>query len=304
MKTLVIGDIHNRWQWIERAIEEIKPDKTVFLGDYLDNWNDTPSIAKETAQWLKHSLTFKNRVHLWGNHDMPYAFPMNTYLTCPGFDTDKSRAINSVMRENGDLWKQLKLAHHDQGWWLSHGGLSTQTFPYLLDEEMDTEEYVYERCESALRCAEGNLADYVTQHSPARGYPSNGVVGGVTWLDWNVEFVPIYGINQIVGHTIVNTPGLKYLRDPEKTPYSLDARTDLSTTYNNPLVVEEKDFICSTNYNIDTNNKHLLILEDGDVSIIRNPYHTQEGNCEAARDIFAEELAKAREFNKKHINNE
>lgn len=26
-------------------------------------------------------------------------------------------------------------------------------------------------------------------------------VGGLTWLDWNREFVPIPGLNQIVGHT-------------------------------------------------------------------------------------------------------
>ena len=34
-----------------------------------------------------------------------------------------------------------------------------------------------------------------------RGRGGTGRVGGLDWLDWSSEFVPIEGLNQIVGHS-------------------------------------------------------------------------------------------------------
>jgi hypothetical protein len=66
-------------------------------------------------------------------------------------------------------------------------------------------------------------------------------VGGITWLDWNEEFYPIPNVNQIVGHTTFYTP-------------------------------QEYHTENSLNYNIDTKNRHIGILENGKFSWIENKF--------------------------------
>ena len=46
MKTLVISDIHDRIHFIEKLIENVKPDFTVFLGDYFDSKDGSSKTTK------------------------------------------------------------------------------------------------------------------------------------------------------------------------------------------------------------------------------------------------------------------
>src|ERR1035437_3224866 len=108
-KIVAVGDIHHgpNLEQIDEAIEREKPDFTIFIGDYFDQFHDHYDHARRTALWLKASLAKANRIHLWGNHDLPYGFSEYTY--CPGYDPAKERAIRSVLDEHD--WAKLKLWH-------------------------------------------------------------------------------------------------------------------------------------------------------------------------------------------------
>ena len=90
MKTMIIPDVHLRYFRAEVFIREENPDKIVFLGDYFDNFWETIEDIEKTASWLSRSLKRKNRIHLLGNHDLPYMSPING----PGYSEDKQNIID------------------------------------------------------------------------------------------------------------------------------------------------------------------------------------------------------------------
>ena len=85
-KIFVCPDLHEapNLDEVEAAIWREAPSRTVFLGDYFDQFYDTPDDAARTARWHKGSLAEPNRVHLWGNHDLAYGFPNMRVRSSPG----------------------------------------------------------------------------------------------------------------------------------------------------------------------------------------------------------------------------
>ena len=86
-KILVIPDIHGRLFWKE-AVEKYKDevDRIIFLGDYLDRYENEDISRKQEKENFKEILDFKleNKdkvVLLLGNHDLHYterSFPRST----------------------------------------------------------------------------------------------------------------------------------------------------------------------------------------------------------------------------------
>ena len=74
MKILSIGDIHGRDIW-KKIVEDNSWDKIVFVGDYADNWNTSPTQSLATWRLLKN-MTQDPKVHaVIGNHDYAYIHP-------------------------------------------------------------------------------------------------------------------------------------------------------------------------------------------------------------------------------------
>ena len=82
---LIIPDIHLKWERVNRVINHVGADEIIFLGDYFDDFNDTPEQVDEMVSWLEHSAKQPNRIHLFGNHDMHYAFS-DAGFQCSGFE--------------------------------------------------------------------------------------------------------------------------------------------------------------------------------------------------------------------------
>ena len=119
-KCLVIPDMHNNFQTAEQIIRDEKPDKIVFLGDYFDSLYDTDRDAAETAKWLVKSLKTKNRIHLFGNHDLGY-MTSNPNLRCSGFAEEKYYSI----KKQSVPWKELRAYYWlDENWLCTHAGVS------------------------------------------------------------------------------------------------------------------------------------------------------------------------------------
>ena len=53
---LVIPDIHEKHDVAEAIIKKTKPDTTILLGDYFDDFDNDAQKIKDTARWLNKSL--------------------------------------------------------------------------------------------------------------------------------------------------------------------------------------------------------------------------------------------------------
>ena len=193
MKTIIIPDLHTHVEWVEEFIDEQKADEVVFLGDYFDDFYDTPEIAENTAKWLKQSIAKSNRIHLMGNHDLPYAYPQSVGIyCCSGYSHEKMLAIRSVLSKED--FDKVKLFRNTNDFFMSHAGLH----PYFFGEFPKMQD-IQRKCDKALESAVIGL-----NHDPlllaGRARYGRGEIGGVIWADWD-EFKHINNLNQIVGHT-------------------------------------------------------------------------------------------------------
>ena len=218
---LIIPDIHNQTARAELIIA-MHPDaeEIIFLGDYFDSFDDTTADAARTSRWLKKSLEDPRRHHLFGNHDLPYAFPWHSRLGCPGFSAQKAKAIADVLTV--EHWDRLLPFYLIEGGerpiLFTHAGL---TFPNLygfkipelaepggkydhlpalpLDEHLATMKCEFQKWAAACRTGEYHHFMY---GGSRHGEPGHG---GPQWID-AMDFIPISGLDQVVGHTIQKEP--------------------------------------------------------------------------------------------------
>ena len=207
MRNIILPDIHNKIAVAEKILKDFPYDHAWFLGDYFDDFYDTPDIVAEVAKWFKKSIRKKDRIHLCGNHDIHYWFKDNENVRCSGYDQYKSIAISDIL-ENKD-WEKLKFFYVLDGkWLLSHAGVH----PTWIDpDSVSKKEFVSSNLTSIVDKLEYDSVDAVKKFYAnkehwfscagfSRSYRSRSY-GGLLWCDWNQEFGPIKGIHQIVGHT-------------------------------------------------------------------------------------------------------
>jgi hypothetical protein len=133
-------------------------------------------------------------------------YPANANVRCSGWSPQKARTINHFVTEAD--WKKLKFFHVlDDRWLLSHAGIH----PHFVDKQLfqkqsiisSTMEDVLKIMKPETKHARKSLgalgSHWVVRAGISRG--GSQPYGGVTWLDYREEFVPILGVNQIVGHT-------------------------------------------------------------------------------------------------------
>ena len=191
MRTLIIPDLHHNTETADYWLNAVEHDRVIFLGDFFDDHEDTAGDAANTAAWLVRQMKNPDAVFLFGNHDLAYRFRGNEQVDCPGFSNEKSDAIHRVMKR--EHWNRFRLAHAEQGWLVSHAGFH----PAWMKEP--TVKKILSRCDKAMRLACEDQIDPIL----GMGELPGGIqkFGGPLWMDWN-HFMPIKGINQIVGHTM------------------------------------------------------------------------------------------------------
>jgi len=250
MKTIIIPDLHNRVNFVEPALTSpiLQPyDNVVFLGDYFDDFYDTPRDAYNSATWLKQSLHKPNRIHLWGTHDLWYRFPSNPFISASGNTDEKAYTINSVLTI--DDWNLIRPYYYEQNFLITHAGVhpslisqyvlkNKQIFDkYIVNNilQLSTQEVINRIIKPATEDALKDVSNNIMNPWFEAGFARWGTqkIGGITWLDWDKEFQPIPDLNQIVGHSEIRIPEQK-------------------STYN------------SKNYCLDTKNHHIGILENGE----------------------------------------
>jgi len=121
-KTLILPDVHNRISAVEKIISTVRPDTTILLGDFFDDFYDNSDIIKDVAYWFKESVNEKNRIHILGNHDSHYWFNQNKNVRCSGYEYGKDVAINDIVTIKD--WEKLKFFYIlDDKFLLSHAGV-------------------------------------------------------------------------------------------------------------------------------------------------------------------------------------
>ena len=200
IRTLIIPDLHLKWQKADKIIKHEAADKIVFLGDFFDNFDDNAIMNLVMAEWVKNSLEQPNRIHLLGNHDINYAFNHRSYK-CSGYTSDKEESINLILKESD--WRKMPLYTRVGSWLCSHAGVHNYIYAQY-GKGLNFYNWLKDTCDDALENAFANKsAVSILRAGRSRG----GIepVGGIVWCDAG-EFLGINGINQIFGHTFQKKP--------------------------------------------------------------------------------------------------
>ena len=127
-KLLIIPDVHGRTFW-KNAVEKYKDEveKIIFLGDYLDRYEDEGITRKEEIENFKEIIAFKQEnkdkvVMLLGNHDVHYIwreFPRSTR-----YNSSESYNIRELFLSHLSLF-QLAYGHivGEKKYLFTHAGL-------------------------------------------------------------------------------------------------------------------------------------------------------------------------------------
>jgi hypothetical protein len=227
----IIPDVHEKINKLQRIIAKYDESVShfIFLGDFLDSWDGLTWNTHETCRWLKENVANPKYTFLYGNHDIHYAYPLEG-LICSGYTRQKQMLVGGQLRLD-EHWSHFRLIAWADEWLCTHAGIH----PHLLHPVYGADEAILRDMEKRAldRLQSGEVDPLV---APGRGRGGRAPVGGLTWLDWETEFTPSQGLNQIVGHTAGH-----------------DVRSSITDT--------------SSNYCLDTDLNHVALIENNSVEI-------------------------------------
>lgn len=201
---LIIPDVHQKMERLEQILIQRKEnERIIFLGDFFDDFHDTPQAARRMAQELVMSLSEDWRACL-GNHDLQYIFP-TAIDTCAGFTPEKRAAIQAVINPHQEaLLQRFAIFHRVGPWLLSHAGLAPH-FHVNNDEAPVIAAAAETWSVGAMARAAAGLSHALFHIGLARG--GFRPIGGPLWCDWDYEFADNHALPpQIVGHTPSDEP--------------------------------------------------------------------------------------------------
>jgi len=203
--TLILPDLHHRVDQATKIIRHVGADKVIALGDFYDDFDDTPEMVAHTSEWLVDFVSNPNHTALVGNHDQQYGFPYRSFQ-CSGYTQWKSLLINDIVPRK--TWDKLKWFYFmDNRWLLTHAGLHKHNVPTNIRKlHTDRPKFIAELTEwlnaemiKGFQRGANGIGSWI--FNAGRGRGGSQQVGGITWCDFTREFLPVRGINQIMGHT-------------------------------------------------------------------------------------------------------
>jgi len=255
MKLLVISDIHQRVSVANNIMlaDEANVDKVVFLGDYFDAWDETEQDIRLTAEWVAANVKDEKNVFLLGNHDLSYAFPQNRATICSGYAIEKLEIIRDIVKDSD--WARMKVSYQEGDILFSHAGVTANLVPVGANFS----EWLQKNTTHALKQLTIGLGD----NSPLlyAGWSRGGGVpyGGIFWEDYS-SHIPVVGIKQIFGHTILKEPyyRIRKLETPSTVAFSEAAiiEDEFKMLVRDMQLHQYQWSLC-----MDTNLKHYLIVD-------------------------------------------
>jgi len=199
-KILIISDIHNNVDKLDKIIKAEGADINLVLGDWFDSfeYDETQHYAK-TAEYLMSYLSSPNNYTLFGNHDIQYLY-YNAYAMCGGYEQRKQNIINQVFGENRlNICKKFNWFAWVDGHLCTHAGLHPSFIDPTAKDHSDINLFLIKERERAnIKLISGDEHWFYAAGKARGGHWGKG---GLVWLDFNQEFAPVAKLNQIVGHT-------------------------------------------------------------------------------------------------------
>jgi len=223
MRHVIIPDVHERFGRLDYILAEYDNAEThfVLLGDYFDSFTHEITHVRQLCNWLNHAAVQPDKYTLLlGNHDLHYL--LGRGHQCSGYQSDTAATIAMMLTRDA----QNAFRYHA---WIgddilcSHAGLSQ----VWVNDAFGVGDAPAHASVAEIRawldaCGDvmlpsgrwpgrhspqsGKLVRHVSPHQlyTAVGRARGGMgsaVGGLTWCDWDHEFVPVASVRQIVGHT-------------------------------------------------------------------------------------------------------
>lgn len=214
--TLIAGDTHLHPAFLERisyAADAVNANRIILLGDYMDYWHANTAQYVGMAEALKDWMDNDKRAIelLLGNHDIPYYTGSNDTL----FSFIKYRAAGMNMLAVNDVHEIYSMMRmqvsttlvnpvNNDVYICTHAGLTLGWFNKYCKSKIGKSYDAY---------VISDLLNEMQAHGEWRALYSCGALRGghdgnpsPLWADKNeLESDPVIGLNQIVGHTPVNT---------------------------------------------------------------------------------------------------
>jgi hypothetical protein len=211
MKYVFVGDIHGKIDVVNKALDE---DGTIiFVGDLVDSFDRSVGEQERCVKTVLDAIDAGKAECIFGNHELSYLMP--TTHRCSGY---KNTMDMVLMQYRADILAKFKPAillgdEACPNWFITHAGMHPIVFADYIASNQPIEEWAAPN-EATNR---GSAAHWIGQ---ARGGYQK--VGGIYWCDFNDEFKPVDGINQIFGHTRHKATGIRTLHSDLSENYCID----------------------------------------------------------------------------------
>jgi len=200
-KILVFSDVHQDIKTVKEIIKKENADVNICLGDWYDSFHeDLDKDVEGVTEYLNEKFFKKEKnISLFGNHDVHYVFD-NEYTICSGYTVKKAEAIDYFLGSSKKEFSEKFL------WFIfvddylcTHAGLHKSFIPPMTASNDDLYDYLNIQSNDANIKIRTNQPHWFYRAGMARGGSQSK--GGITWLDFDLEFSPVPSLSQIVGHT-------------------------------------------------------------------------------------------------------
>lgn len=203
---LIIGDIHAKPHIINALINyPIKFRRYIFLGDYADDWLAYPELNQNTIQML---IDFKHENHgkvflLLGNHDLSEWEP--EIFKCAGFNPQTSFYLKDLYSH-----KDFQIAYSIGNTLFTHAGVTLDWYNEFIKPNIKLNPKMPLATQIStymnLKFKEEDLDFYYALRLAGAGRCGTSKNPSPIWADKDeLTFNPIPNLNQIVGHTPIET---------------------------------------------------------------------------------------------------
>lgn len=192
MKTVIVGDIHGRFEYMKAFMSMASEDtQVIFVGDFLDSFDR--NVVDQMA-CLMMAVDARHRGEnikvCRANHEQSYLDP---HARCSGWRQETQSMVDAYGKARIDEalldWVWLEF-HTLAPILVSHAGVTANWFD--MDPDNIGQHHVQKWLETTPML-----------YAAGRARGGRALFGGVLWCDWWREFEPIPSIRQVVGHSNV-----------------------------------------------------------------------------------------------------
>jgi hypothetical protein len=188
MKYVFIGDVHGKFEEVERALA--MDGMKIFVGDFMDSRDHSPSHHRICLRLVLEAIEKKEARAIFGNHELSYLYPIQH--RCSGY----SEAGRQIMSDVADEMQRKFESHILLGdsFLVSHAGLTRQIWEGQYLDQLDPT-----MLDEKLKRWWKDLSSPMHWSGSKRG--GRAPIGGMFWCDFRSEFQPVPGLQQVFGHT-------------------------------------------------------------------------------------------------------